>query len=168
MRGRLNLDRVCFKTFTNDDNDMLCSNISKSEILDVVSQCDSSKCPGPDGYNFFFIKNNWDIVGEDNVGAIMSFQSTGFIPTGCNASFITLVPKKNNPSNLNEFRPISLVGCVYKIISKILANRIKKVLPSVIDLNQATFLGVRGILDSILVVNKTVDYLKKEKKSGIM
>ena len=166
-RFRLNLDRVCFKTVTNDDNDMLCSNISKSEILDV-SQCDSSKCPGPDGYNFFFVKNNWDIVGEDIVGAIMSFQSTGFIPTGCNASFITLVPKKDNPSNLNEFRPIFLVGSVYKIISKILANRIKKVFPSVIDLNQAAFLGGRGILDSILVANETVDYLKKEKKSGIL
>jgi len=167
-RFRLNLDRVCFKTVTNDDNDMLCSNISESEILDAMSQCDSSKCPGPDGYNFSFVKNNWDIVGEDIVGAIMSFQSTGFIPTGCNASFITLVPKKDIPSNLNEFRPISLVGSVYKIISKILANRIKKVLPSVIDLNQAAFLGGRGILDSILVANETVDYLKKEKKSGIL
>jgi len=98
----------------------------------------------------------------------MSFQSTGFIPTGCNASFITTVLKKDNPSNLNEFRPISLVGYVYKIISKILANKIKKVLPSVIDLNQAPFLGGRGILDSILVVNKMVDYLKKKKKSGIL
>jgi len=58
------------------------------------------------------------------VRAIISFQSTSFIPRGCNASFITLVPKKENPSNLNEFRPISLVGCAYKILSKILANRL--------------------------------------------
>jgi len=78
-----------------------------------------------------------------------------------------LVPKKDNTSNLNEFRPISLVNCTYKILSKILVNRLKKVLPSVIDVNQSAFLSGRGMLDSILVANETVDYLKKEKKSGV-
>jgi len=112
--------------------------------------------------------NNWEVIGKDVVRAILYFQSTGFIPRGCNASFITLVPKKDNPSDLNEFRPISLVGCVYKILSKILANRLKKVLPSVIHENQSAFLGGRGMLDSILVANETVDYLKKEKKSGVL
>jgi len=68
-----------------------------------------------------------------------------------------LVPKKVNPSNLNDFRPISLVGCVYKILSKILTNRFKKVLPSVIDVNQSVFLGERGMLDSILVANEMAD-----------
>lgn len=78
-----------------------------------------------------------------------------------------MVPKKDNTSNLNEFRPISLVNCTYKILSKILVNRLKKVLPSVIDVNQSAFLSGRGMLDSILVANETVDYLKKEKKSGV-
>ena len=78
-----------------------------------------------------------------------------------------MVPKKANPSNLNDFRLISLMGCVYKILSKILANRMKKVLPSVIDVNQSAFLGERGMMDNILVANETVAYLKKEKKSGV-
>jgi len=56
---------------------------------------------------------------------------------------------------------------VYKILSKILANRLKKVLPTVIDVNQSAFLDGRGMLDSILVANETVDYLKKEKESGV-
>jgi len=60
------------------------------------------------------------------------------------------------------------VGCVYKILSKILANRLKKVLPSIIAVNQSAFLSRRGLLDSILVTNETVDYLKKEKKSGVI
>jgi len=77
-----------------------------------------------------------------------------------------LVPKKDNLSNLNEFRPISLVGYVYKILSKILANRLKKVLPT-IEVNQYAFLSCRGMLDNILVANETMDYLKKEKKGGV-
>ena len=163
----LNIDGVGFKTISGADNDILCSSISESEILVAVSQCGNSKCLRPDGYNFFFIKNNWDVIGKDIVRAILWFQDIGFIPRGCNASFIALVPKKVNPSNLNEFRPISLVGCVYKILSKVLANRLKKVLSSVIDFNQSAFLGGRGLLDSVLVANEMVDYLKKAKKSGV-
>ena len=60
------------------------------------------------------------------------------------------------------------MGCVYKILSKILANRLKKVLPSIIDVNQFAFLSGRGLLDNIFVANETVDYLKKEKKSGVI
>jgi len=49
---------VCFKTITEADNDFLCSNITELEVLEVVSQCGSSKRPCPDGFNFFFVKNN--------------------------------------------------------------------------------------------------------------
>jgi len=99
--------------------------------------------------------------------ALHGYQSTEFIPRGCNASFITLVPKKVNSSNLKDFRPISLVGGVYKILSKIVTNRLKKVLPSVINVNQSAFLGERGMSDNILIANETVDYLKKQKKSCV-
>jgi len=73
------------------------------------------------------------------------------------------VPKKENPSNLNDYRPISLVGYLYKVLSKLLANRLKRVLPGVIDQNQSAFLKGRGLLDSVLVANETIDFLKREK-----
>ena len=78
------------------------------------------------------------------------------------------MPKRDNPSTLNEYRPISLVGCVYKVISKLLANRLKRVLPNVIDKNQTAFLSGRGLLDSVLVANEIVDFLKKEKQKGVI
>jgi len=135
-----NLDSVGFKSISAADNNLLCDNITDVEVLEAVSQCGSSKCPGPDGFNFAFVKKYWEVIGKDIVQAIRNFHSTGFIPRGCNATFITLIPKKDNPSNLNEFRPISLVGCVYKILSKIIANRLKKVLPNIIDVNQSASL----------------------------
>jgi len=84
--------------------------------------------PGSDGCNLFFIKTNWEIMGDDIYKAIHSFHEFGYIPKGCNTSFITLIYKKDNPGNLGDYKPISLVGCIYKIIAKILANRLKGVL----------------------------------------
>ena len=64
------------------------------------------------------------------------FHKTGYIPKGCNASFIALVPKVKDPCKLDQFRPISLVGAIYKVIAKVLAGRLKKVLPAIIDESQ--------------------------------
>ena len=89
------------------------------------------------------------------------------IPKGCNASFLALIPKVKNPVYLDQYRPISLVGAIYKIISKVLAGRIKKVLPSVIDDCQSTFLKDRGILDSVLMANEVVEDLRKGGRSGL-
>ncbi|KAL5190599.1 Transposon TX1 uncharacterized protein [Glycine soja] len=59
------------------------------------------------------------------------FHANGIFPKGSNASFITLVPKVHDPQNLNDFRPISLIGCVYKIVAKLLSNRLKRVMPDI-------------------------------------
>lgn len=72
------------------------------------------------------------------------FNETGCIPKGCNASFIALVPKVRNPIQLDQYRPISLVGAIYKIIYKVLAGRIKNVLPMIINECQTVFLKDRG------------------------
>jgi len=60
------------------------------------------------------------------LGAVKFFHREGKIPKGCNASFLRLIPKSKNPQSLEKHRPISLVGCMYKIMTKVLSNRIKK------------------------------------------
>jgi len=96
-----------------------------------------------------------------------TFRSLILFPR-CNTYFITLIPKRERPFSLNDYRPISLVGCMHKIISKILANRLKSVLAMVIDSHQSTFLTGRWLLDSILIANETVDYMRKEKRKGFV
>ena len=140
-----------FRKVNDTDIVMLCSKFREVEILETLNQCGGSKSPGPDGFNFNFIKHNWEIIGEDIKSALFSFYESGYIPRDCNASFITLIPKCENPSELGDYRPISLVGCVYKLILKILANRLKRVLEKVIDKNQSVFLSGRGLLDSVLI-----------------
>ncbi|XP_071713233.1 uncharacterized protein [Rutidosis leptorrhynchoides] len=99
---------------------------TESELWNAVNECGSSKAPGPDGFNFGFYKKFWYVIKDDLMEAIHSFWETREISKGCNASFITLIPKKVDPLWLNDFRPISLIGSYYKIVAKLLANRLKK------------------------------------------
>lgn len=93
------------------------------------------------------------------------FYENGSLPRGSNASFIVLIPKKDKPVSLKDYRPISLIGCIYKIIAKILAKRLAKVLPSVISECQSAFLGHRQILDGVLIANEIIHQAKKNKGS---
>ena len=68
---------------------------------------------------------------------------------------------------MSEFKPISLVGCIYKIISKILSTRLKKVLNKVIDLRQIVFLEGMGLLDNVLVANEVLEEMKRKKASCV-
>ena len=75
-----------------------------------------------------FIKGRWEFLKDDIIAAATIFHENGFIPKGCNASFVALVPKVRDPAKLEQYRFISLVGAMFKILSKVLAGRIKKVL----------------------------------------
>ncbi|MCI40696.1 cysteine-rich receptor-like protein kinase, partial [Trifolium medium] len=84
----------------------------------AVWDCDSEKSPGPDGVSFGFIKDFWEDLKADFIQFLSEFHKNGKLVKGINNSFIALIPKKDNPAKLNDFRPISLVGCTYKVLSK--------------------------------------------------
>ncbi|GLT46093.1 hypothetical protein SLA2020_198760 [Shorea laevis] len=87
---------------------------------------------------------------------------------GSNASFIVLIPKKGQPTNLGDYRPISLIGCIYKILSKVLANRMRKVMNSIISCNQTAFIEGRQIADGIVITNEIIQEAKKSRRSTII
>ncbi|GJR02184.1 transposon TX1 uncharacterized [Tanacetum coccineum] len=91
----------------------------------------------------------------------------GEFSKGCNASFVTLIPKVDDPLGLGDYWPISLIGSYYKIISKLLSERIKKVIGNVIGEVQNAFIHGRYILDGVLIVNETMEFMKKKKQKGI-
>ena len=162
------LDNVVFKSLSDSDNMFLTSPFEEIEIKNSIWECGSGKSSGFDGVSFIFIKKHWEILKKDVVVAVQSFHSEGPIPRGCNASFITLMPKIDNPQVLDEYRPIALVGCIYKTLSKVLFIRIKKVIDKVIGVSQCAFPSQRGILDNVLVANEVVDELKRKKGTGVI
>ena len=121
------LGSVEFKSLSLEVSRKMISDFTEEEVRDAVWQCGGSKSPRPDGFNFNFIKKCWDILKMDLMEAVRFFQATGSFPKGCNASFIALVPKVRDPSSLEHFRPISLVGAIYKIITKVLSIWMKEV-----------------------------------------
>ena len=147
---------------------MLVGCFSEEEIKRAVWECGSEKSPGPDGLNFKFIKQFWHILKLDIIIFLYEFHANGIFPKGGNASFIALVPKVPDPQNLYEFRPISLIGCVYKIVAKLLANRLKRIMPDIIDERQSAFVAGRQLLHSAIIANEVVEEAKRRKKSCLV
>ena len=130
----------------------------------VVWEYGSEKSPGLYGLNFKFIKRFWHILKPDFLRFLDEFYINGTFPRGCNTSFIALIPKMVDPQLLNDYRPISLIGCIYKIVAKLLANKLKKVLPCIIDERQSAFIEGRHLLHSALIANEVVDKAKRAQK----
>lgn len=86
------------------------------------------------------------------------------IPKGCNASFFTFIPKILNPKSIKDFRLISLIGCQYKIIGKLLSNRLSEVISPVVSGEQSAFIKDRQILDGPFILNEVVAWAKAKKK----
>lgn len=113
------------------------------EIKEAAWEYGNQKYPGPNGLNRKFIKQFGNLLKDDVKRFLDEFHQNGVLPRGTNSSFITFIPKIDDPLELCDFKPISLVGCMYKILAKILANKLKKkVLGEVIDERQRAFLGV--------------------------
>ncbi|XP_071729107.1 uncharacterized protein [Rutidosis leptorrhynchoides] len=161
-------DDLPFKKLTDLDATELEKPFEEVEIWAAIKRCGGSKALGPDEFNFKFFKRFWETIKIDLRTTLDRFWTYGEISRGCKASFITLIPKKPNVITLNDFRPISLLGSYYKIVSKILANRIRKVIPSLIGSEQSSFLEGRFILDGVLIANKAIFDLNKNKKKSFL
>ncbi|KAL4555405.1 hypothetical protein LXL04_038023 [Taraxacum kok-saghyz] len=144
---RPSIDSDKFLKLNNADRCFLELPFHPEEIKAAMWLCWSEKAPGPDGFNFRFFKQFWDILGKDVVEAVQFFGDHKTLNGGCNSSFITLVPKIANPLNLPDFRPINLIGCITKIISKTLAERLKTVIGKVVGKEQLGFIRGRSITE---------------------
>jgi hypothetical protein len=98
------------------------------------------KASGPDGFPASFYQHNWAHIGEEVCLATNHFISLGHMDEDINTTNIVLIHKKAHPISMMDFKPISLCNVIYKIISKVLANRLKAVLPHIISANQSAFI----------------------------
>jgi hypothetical protein len=122
---------------------------SHEEIDDVVKNLPRDKSPGPDGFNTDFVKKCWSVIKQDFYELCEAFHQGQVSLQSINGSLITLLPKVDGPRRVSEYRPISLLNTSIKIITKLLANRLQKVILGLIHKNQYGFIKGRTIQDCL-------------------
>ncbi|KAK2651365.1 hypothetical protein Ddye_011221 [Dipteronia dyeriana] len=153
---------------STEESEFLEAKFSKEEVWEAVCNCDGNKDPGPDGINLNFVKVNWEVVGADFMNFIEEFHKDGSIVKEVNHSFINLIPKRLNPKTLGDFRPISLVIAMYKVLSKMLTNRLKRVLNSIIGDYQMAFVNDRQNMDSFVIAEEIIHDWKSSNEEGLL
>jgi hypothetical protein len=156
-------DNLHFRQLSQTESGNLIKPFSEAEVKVAVWDCDSYKSPGDD-INFGFYKEFWEDLRGDVMRFISEFHRNGKLTKGINTTFIALIPKIDNPQRLNDIRPISLVGSLYKILAKVLANRLRFVIGSLVYEFQTAFVKDRQILDGVLIANEVVDEARRSKK----
>jgi hypothetical protein len=142
---------------------MLDKDVTTEEIRATIFNMKSNKAHGPAGYPTKIFKSSWSVVGDDVVAAIKSFFDIGLLLNEVNATILTLVPKKPNPSAMGDFRPIACCNVIYKCITKILSNRMLPLLDALISRNQSAFILGRSIYENVLLAQELVrNYHRKE------
>ena len=145
-------------------NATLTANFKAEEVCNALQQVHPTKSPSPDGMSPIFYQKYWDVVGTNVIYCVLHTLNTGVMPFGLNETFIYLIPKVKSPQKITEFLRISLCNVSYKIISKVLDNRLKKILADVINESQSAFVAGRQITDNVLVVFETMHCINGKRK----
>uniref|UniRef100_A0A2N9FN80 Protein kinase domain-containing protein n=1 Tax=Fagus sylvatica TaxID=28930 RepID=A0A2N9FN80_FAGSY len=148
---------------TEGMNEELCREFTSGEVAVALKQMAPLKAPGPDGLPPLFYHKYWHLIGDEVTKAVLTCLNTGKILQATNHTYITLIPKIQNPEAVVDFRPISLCNVIYKLISKVLANRLKIILPTIVSESQSAFVPGRLITDNILVAFETLHHMQHQR-----
>lgn len=153
---------------TEAQNCDLDKEITMEEVELAISSMPLDKAPGPDGFTVSFYKTHWETIKKDFIRMVRNFQRKNKLGSSVKSSFLALIPKDPNPQSYDRFRPISLCNVSYKIISKILANRLKRILPSIISDNQGGFLPKRHISDNVILIQEAIHSSVARQEKGMI
>jgi len=142
--------------------------IEQEEIKKSIWTLQPNKAPSLDGFPICFYQTYWGTIKKYLVKMLKWTQRKCKIGGFTNATHLAFIPKENRPTSFSRFRPISLCNSSYKILTKILASRLKPLLPSLISENQGGFLANRKISNSILLVQEAIHSSQSRKEKGFI
>jgi hypothetical protein len=163
----LNFDLASFIT-PAEDIDWLQREFLKEEIDKIIMDLPNNKSPGPDGFNGEFLKKCWSVIAQDFYDFINAFYEGDVCLRSINSSYITLIPKKDCPIFIGDFRLISLMNSSIKLITKILAERLQQAIIPLVHANQYGFIKSRTIQDCLAWAFEYIHLCKAKKKEVII
>ncbi|XP_074363628.1 uncharacterized protein LOC141704240 [Apium graveolens] len=158
-------DSTELPVITELQNKELTAELSFEEFTVALKQMHPEKAAGPDGYSPAFFQHFWGLVGKDVFDCCKKWLDDNVFPADLTSTNLVLIPKKDNVEKLTDVRPIALCNVVYKILAKVLANRLKCILPDIISENQSAFIPGRSITDNVLIAFEMMHFMKRKKGS---
>jgi hypothetical protein len=166
LQESLLVEEVIPSLVTNEINALLIMLPSHSKIKSAVFALNADSAPGPDGFGAYFYQHYWDIVHSDVISSVLEFFTTSWILPGFNSNIIALLPKVPEASSIDQYRPIAMANFKFKIISKIIADRLATIMPSLISEEQKGFIHGRDIKDCLCIASEVANLLHNKSFGG--
>eukprot|EP00253_Pinus_taeda_P028889 PITA_28889 len=156
------------KLITEEQNELLLRPILTQEVDTAMSQLKEGKAAGPYGFTTTFFHTFWELIKLEVWQVVEESRALHWLLPSLNSTFITLIPKEEESSTPEKFRLISLCNVIYKVISKVIANGLKPLLPLLISLEKSGYVEGRQILDNIILLHEIIHSLQHSKQASMI
>jgi len=153
---------------SQEENDVLISEFTETEVKDAVFQMEHNKAPGPDGFPVEFYQVFWNLIKDDLMALFTDFHKEELNLYILNFGIITLIPKIQEATKIQQYRPICVLNVSFKIFTKVGMNRLNKVAQTVVSPTQTAFMPGRNIMEGVVILHETIHELHTKKRDGVI
>ena len=151
-----------------EENDILVADFTESEVREAIFQMENNKAPGPDGFPAEFYQVFWGVIKDDLLSLFYEFHKEALDLFSLNFGIISLIPKTQNATTIQQYRPICVLNVSFKIFTKVGTNRLNKVAKTVVSPTQTAFMPGRNIMEGVVILHETIHELHTKKRNGVI
>jgi hypothetical protein len=153
---------------SDEENEILIADFTENEVREAVFQMEHNKAPRPDGFPAEFYQVFWGVIKDDLLAMFYDFHMDSLDLFSLNFGIITLIPKIENATKIQQYRPICVLNVSFKTFTKVGTNRLNKVARMVVSPTQTAFMPGRNIMKGVVILHETIHELHTKKSNGVI